>query len=134
MKDRMDMRLEEMTEKIVKGAGLKEPTADFASRIMDAIEQQSQSAATVYTPLISKKMWWVIGIAVIAVIGFIVSSNVEFTFMQDMVTTIGGEVPQWELPKYNLDFAVPSSLVYGFLIMALLLAIEIPLLKRRYNW
>lgn len=134
MKDRMDMRLEEMTAKIVKGAGLKEPTADFTSRIMETIEQQSQSTATVYTPLISKKMWWGIGIAVTAVVVFIISSNAELTLMEDMVTAIGGEIPQWELPKYNLDFAVPSSLVYGFLIMALLLAVEIPLLKRRYNW
>ena len=79
-------------------------------------------------------MWWVIGIAVAAVVGYIVFSNVELTLMQDIVTTIGGEVPQWGLPKYNMDVAVPSSLVYGFLIMALLLAIEIPLLKKRYNW
>lgn len=134
MKDRMDMRLEEMTAKIVKGAGLKEPSTDFTNRIMEAIELQSQSVTTVYTPLISKKMWWVIGIAVAAVVGYIVFSNVELTLMQDIVTTIGGEVPQWGLPKYNMDVAVPSSLVYGFLIMALLLAIEIPLLKKRYNW
>ncbi|MFT5863774.1 MAG: hypothetical protein ACI828_002442 [Flavobacteriales bacterium] len=134
MKDRMDVRLEEMTTKIVEGAGLKKPATDFTSRIMGAIELQAQSVTTIYTPLISKKMWWVIGFAIAAVVGYIVSTNMQLTVMQEAVSTMSSELPKWEMPKYELDVAVPNTLVYGVLIMAILIAIEIPLLKRQYNW
>ncbi|MBV1925217.1 MAG: hypothetical protein KUG49_01750 [Dokdonia sp.] len=134
MKDRMDMRLEEMTTKIVTEAGLKKPATDFTSRIMSSIELQSQSVATVYTPLISKKMWWVIGVTIAAVVGYIVSSNMQLTVVQDAVSSMSSELPKWQMPKYELDVTVPNTLVYGVLIMAILIAIEIPLLKKQYNW
>lgn len=134
MKDRMDVRLEELTTKIVQEAGLKKPSVDFTHRIMDAIEKQTQSVTTVYTPLISKKMWWVIGCVIVVVVGYIFAFNTELPAMQDALATVSSELPQWKIPTYEFDVAVPNTLVYGVLIMAILLAIEIPLLKRKYNW
>lgn len=132
MKDSMDVRLEEMTTRIVQDAGLKKPDVDFTSRIMEAVE--SKSLTTVYTPLISKKMWWVIGVIIAAVVGYIFSTNTELTILQDTFLSVSSELPQWKIPRYELDANAPITLVYGVLIMAILLAIEIPLLKRRYNW
>ena len=132
MKDSMDVRLEEMTTRIVQDAGLKKPDVDFTSRIMEAVE--SKSLTTVYTPLISKKMWWVIGVTIAAVVGYIFSTNTELTILQDTFLSVSSELPQWKIPRYELDANAPITLVYGVLIMAILLAIEIPLLKRRYNW
>ena len=134
MKDNMEVRLEELTTKIVQGAGLQKPSADFTSRVMLALEQQTQSAVTVYTPLISKRMWWVIGSAIVVLVGYILSANIEFNVLQDAFTSVNSQLPQWQLPSYELDVAVPNTLVYGVLIMVVLLAIEIPLLKRKYNW
>ena len=43
---------------LVKEAGLERPGPDFAKAIMDKLEPKTATA--VYSPLISKKAWWVI--------------------------------------------------------------------------
>ena len=54
---------------LVKEAGLERPGPDFAKAIMDKLEPKTATA--VYSPLISKKAWWVIAIIAIAVLAFL---------------------------------------------------------------
>ena len=54
--EKQSENIDRITKKIIKDAGLHQPSVDFFSNVMEAIEAQSTSTSIVYKPLISKRL------------------------------------------------------------------------------
>lgn len=130
METKEDNLLNTFTDKMVKSAGLEKPTLDFTAQIMQKVEALEQSKTIVYEPLISKRVWWGIAVAIVGVLGYVLFSGSESAVFSDSLSEITSQAPSWELPRLDFEFDVSNLMVYSFLILAGFVMIEIPLLRR----
>lgn len=115
-------------EKLVKEAGIQEPTSDFMKKVMDQIAVTTTQASLDYQPLISRKVWWSIGILVLVIISIwqillggttFFKVTIDFSFLTKGI----GDV----FSGYTFNKAT----VYGTLFLALLFIVQVSVLKRR---
>ncbi len=125
-----DKHIEALIDKLMTSDALEKPSFDFTETVMSKIDALETTSSVVYKPLISKKAWLTIGIAAIVLIGF-------FVFNQ---RTEGGSL----LDKYNLafefknplehlNFNFSKTMVYAVGLLAVMLFIQIPVLKHYFN-
>ena len=60
MNENVDKHIEKLVDKAMKDSVLETPSFDFTSKVMQHVTATSKSKATVYEPLISKKVWFVV--------------------------------------------------------------------------
>lgn len=120
------------TKKYVKEIPIEKTSLDFTSNLMSKIvELQSLKKALVYKPLISKKGWFVVFSAIIAVVLIPFNSNDEGVFT---------------LPELNMSFVeklnfsglfegfnISSSMMYLALVFLALVLIQIFYLKGHFE-
>ncbi len=126
--------IDRITKKIIKDAGLHQPSADFFSNVMEAIESQSTSASIVYKPLISKTVWiFIFAItAVVLALLFVFPVFTETSFLNKLVIP---EVYKFSLPEFSFpEFHLSEITIYGIGFLRLFL-LYIPFLSRqRYSY
>jgi hypothetical protein len=114
---------DEIIRKLVSDAGLEEPSPDFKSKLMLAIEEKAASKLQ-YKPLITLKAW--IGVALafaaVIVIAYIFPSSGWSTRLGLDSITHGTNL---SLP----EFEISKTFVYGIMFLSLFL-FQIPLLKK----
>ncbi len=130
MEAKEDKILDQFTNTMVKSAGLEKPSLDFTAQIMEQVGALEASKAIVYEPLISKRAWFVIALAVCGTVGYVFFTGSEFAMLDTAINDYINQATTWELPKLNFQFDVSNVMVYSFLIMAGFVVIEIPLLRR----
>ena len=120
--------LDAFTKKYVKEIPLESPSVNFTAKLMDSINQlETVKSAVVYKPLISKKTWFVVVLAVVAIVFIPFNSSEEGMFT---------------LPEMNFSFleklsfsgmfdnlSVSNSTFIIALVFGLLLSIQIIYLK-----
>ena len=115
---------EEFLRKMVQEAGIEKPSSRFSMEVLNTIEARSKAKVT-YTPLISTKGWWmlgvltffiVLGIVLIPLQGFSILSAYSFKDIFSFSHSI---------PKVELS----NILLYAIGFTALFL-VEVPFLKR----
>lgn len=129
MKDNRDQNLEKLVDKFMKHDTLEQPSNDFTSQVMQHIESLEKSKATVYEPLIPKAVWYAIAVGMVVLIGFLYSG------------TVVDSQSSW-LPNVNYDallhnamtsilssYKFSSTTMYALVLLAIMLCIQIPLLK-----
>ena len=132
MKENVDKHLENLTEKVMKTTGLESTSYDFKSLVMAEIESMNISSSTTYVPLISKRTWIFILIAVLTIVLFFVLSDVTIT--TGWLNKIGIEqFNGFEIPNPLANLNVPSTLLYAVGLFGLMLTIQVPLLKRYFD-
>lgn len=133
METNKDQNIEKLVDKLMQHDSLEQPSLDFTSNVMQRIEAEAKSKVTVYKPLIAKPVWYAIAAAMVVLVGFLYSSS-----------TVGSE-SSW-LPEVNYDalfenkltntlsaFKFSSTTMYAFLFFAVMLCVQIPVLKRYLN-
>ena len=121
--------IDRITKKIIKDAGLHQPSKDFFSNVMEAIESQSTSASIVYKPLISKTTWMLIfAIAAVVLVLLFVFPVFSETSLINPIT-----IPE----QFKFNFTLPEmklskTTIYGVGFLSLFL-LQIPFLKRQLN-
>ena len=121
--------IDRITKKIIKDAGLHQPSKDFFSNVMEAIESQSTSASIVYKPLISKTTWMLIfAIATVVLVLLFVFPIFSETSLINPIT-----IPE----QFKFNFTLPEmklskTTIYGVGFLSLFL-LQIPFLKRQLN-
>ncbi|MUU77721.1 hypothetical protein [Winogradskyella endarachnes] len=119
-------KIEQFINNIMSEAGLEQPSLDFTANVLSQIEVTSTSNATVYKPLISKSVWILILGSFIALIGYVIIGNTE---------TTASWIDRLELPKVSLNLFenvsshLSSTLMYAFVLLALMVSIQVPLVK-----
>jgi len=127
--EKQSKHIDRITEKIIKDAGLHQPSTDFFSNVMEAIETQSVSQTIVYKPLISKTMWTIL-FALTALILVLL-----FIFPVFSETPLFGQltIPEGFNFKFNLpEIHLSKTTIYGIGFLALFF-LQIPFLKKQLN-
>ena len=123
--DKQSKREEDLLKKLVTDAGLDKPAEGFSADVMDKI-LNSTEAKIRYTPLISKKVWWLLAVAFGTLLIFLYmnpsSSGSFFTL------DLSSEGVKFSLPEFNFS----RTLIYGTLFLSLFI-FQVPLLKKYFE-
>ncbi len=131
MKEKEDNELEKLVAKAMQKATLETPSFQFTDNVMAAINPAHQTSATRYRPLIPKYIWVAIAGAIVAItayLWFLIQPAplnlpiLSFNFI--------------ETNSISKEFAAftPSKITsYAVLLVALMLCIQIPILKRYFD-
>ncbi|PCJ94844.1 MAG: hypothetical protein COA50_10675 [Flavobacteriaceae bacterium] len=142
MKDNIDQHLDKLMGKVMSETSLESPSLDFTANIMSNIEVVSKSEVTKYNPLISKYMWFFIIMVSLAFMVYVVfglpfEETGRFSSLKlNDVTTFelpSFELPSFELPKVFSSITISNTFMYSIVIFAVLLFVQIPLLKKQFD-
>jgi len=125
-----DRRIEDLVNKLMKADSLEKAPIDFTDTVMSKIEALSESKAIVYKPLISKYVWWLIASSFVALVGYILFKQPNNTISLSERYNL----PEVSLnPLEGLSFDFSSTLMYATVLFAIMVSIQIPLLKQYFN-
>ncbi|WP_411895428.1 hypothetical protein [Winogradskyella sp. A2] len=125
-----DKRIEELVNKLMAADSLEKAPLEFTDNVMAKVEALQKSTVTVYKPLIPKYVWWLIGSGFIALVGYII-------FNQPKSTTSLSD--RYNIPEvsFNLlkdvSFDFSNTLLYAMVLLAIMVSVQIPLLKQYFN-
>ena len=131
MKEQEAKELENLVAKAMQKATLETPSFQFTDKVMAAVNSTQQSATVSYRPLIPKYMWVAIATAIVGI-------TVYLWFLIQPTPL--------NLPELSFDFIknnsfskeftafTPSKITsYAVLLLALMLCVQIPVLKNYFN-
>ncbi|NRD22900.1 hypothetical protein HNV10_06585 [Winogradskyella litoriviva] len=125
-----EKKIEYFIDKIMSEDFLEQPSLDFTNAVMSKVEAISTSDATVYKPLISKPVWILILGNFTALFGYVILGN---------NATTASWTDRLELPNVSFNFFenvssnMSSTLMYAVVLLAIMISIQIPLLKHYFN-
>ena len=125
-----DKRIEDLVNKFMANDSLEKAPINFTDDVMSKIESLSESKTIVYKPLISKYVWWLLGIGFVALI-----FNIIFNKSNDSSSLS----ERYNLPEVsfdlfsNLSIDFTNTLLYATVLLAIMVAVQIPLLKHYFN-
>ncbi|GGG07273.1 hypothetical protein GCM10011344_04760 [Dokdonia pacifica] len=140
MKENEEKLIDQVVSKAVQKVSVKSPSHDFTKTLMHTIKTAQASQTTiVYQPLISKRIWSLLAVVFALLIGFVGIRNIELTTVSEVVQKVSDklpsfDVPTWELFSFDTSVETTSPFVYGAIILAGFLFLEIVILKRKYKW
>lgn len=118
-----DKNVERFVEKIMHETSLETPSFDFTSKIMEQVLMAEKSKVIKYEPLISKPVWYSIFGIILAMISYAffngtTESQFDFNF---------------QIPNFMPDIHFSDTTSYTVLIVAVMILIQIPILKNYFN-
>lgn len=132
MEEQANKNLDNLSEKIMKKTTIESPSFNFTDAVMSKVNVLQDSNATVYKPLISKASWFLISLAVLGLVLYILlfgakteSSNLLQYIDLSMLSKINIDV----LPSVSLS----KTFTYAILFFGLMICIQIPLLKSYFD-
>ncbi|MBT8254101.1 MAG: hypothetical protein HKN00_08665 [Flavobacteriaceae bacterium] len=131
MKNRIDQQLDKLSREIIAKGGLQQPTADFKSNVMYAIERLPREIDNSYDPILSKTAWVLIVLCIMGSSALIYFMNVESTgLMNEILETLrSANTIEWSFRAMSWS----SPIVYAVVIMGGLTAIQFSWLKGKYQ-
>ncbi|MFD2916387.1 hypothetical protein [Psychroserpens luteus] len=126
MNENADKHLDNLSRKVIGKSVVESPSFDFTKSVMSQINALSTSSVTTYVPLISKKVWALIILVFAGIIGY-----VSFGTSEEKNSWLSDLDYEFVNPLSNLEFSQTS--VYAVLFLALMICIQIPLLKHYFN-
>lgn len=132
MKESADSHLDHLSRKVMGKSTTESPSFDFTTTLMSQINTLKTSKVTTYVPLISKRVWALILMGVIAIFGFAIfgSPAENQSWLSDLsLDRISG----LELPNLMPNFNMSQTLIYAVVLFGLMFCIQIPILKRYFD-
>lgn len=129
MKENIDKQMEKLTDKVMKHSVIESPSFDFTENVMSQVIAFEESRVTSYQPLISKRAW------ILIFVGF-------FAFLAYVIFVTKPETSDWfNIVDMNTERAskllngiqTPRIAAYGVGLLAMMLLIQIPLLKNYFD-
>jgi len=125
MKENADKHLDDLSRKVIGKSSIENPSFDFTQTVMSQIKALNSSKSISYVPLISKPIWLLISLlAISGVIYIIFGPQSESLWLQKMDLNINDSISSW-IPNFD----VSQTTVYIAVLFAIMLSIQIPLLK-----
>ncbi|OUS02111.1 hypothetical protein A9Q86_05520 [Flavobacteriales bacterium 33_180_T64] len=132
MNENADKQLDDLARKVIGRSTVESPSFDFTQTIMTQIKQLKTSKITTYVPLISKRIWGVLALAMTAVFAY---------FIFGTSTTDSGWFTNLGLERFsNFEFEIPLAnlglsqiMIYAIVLFAVMLCVQIPILKRYFD-
>lgn len=125
-----DKRIEELVDKLMANDSLEKTPANFTNDVMSKIEALSETKTVVYKPLIPKYVWWLLGSGFVAlIVNVILNKPSDSSSLSERYN-----LPEVSFDLFNnlsIDFS--STLMYATVLLAIMVAIQVPLLKQYFN-
>lgn len=139
MKATKEEQLDSVVSKAIQKVAIKSPSDDFTNTLMHTINAADASLkATVYTPLISKRVWVILSTVFIILFGYVSVQSIGLVSVSDFIQETSSKIlswniATWEVPSVDFSIANTSPYVYGALVLFGFLLLEIAILKRKYS-
>jgi hypothetical protein len=126
--EKSSKKIDKITQQIIKSGGLHQPSADFMENVMGAVSM-IETEKVKYTPLISKKVWIVLSVSILATFCYMVFfTSTDYTMIGNVGLLERISNVNFALPELNLS----KELIYGIGFLGLFL-LQIPFLKRQLD-
>jgi hypothetical protein len=126
--EKSSKKLDRITRQIIKMGGLHQPSTDFMENVMESVSK-IESEKFCYTPLISKKVWIILLLLILALTTYLfLFTNVDFALLENMLLFEKIAAFDLSLPEIKLS----REMIYGIGFLGLFL-LQIPLLKRQLD-
>ena len=132
MNENADKHLDDLSRKVIGKSAIEHTSLDFTQTVMSQIKALQPSKVTTYVPLISKRMWLVMGIGMVAVLVFITfnTSGQESGWL----SKIGFDsITNYEFKNPLASLELSQTVIYALFFFAIMLCIQIPLLKGYFD-
>ena len=126
--EKSSKKIDRITQELIRSGGLHQPSSDFKANVMEAVSA-IESKKISYVPLIPRKVWIVLSLAVLALVVYLLLfSNSNLTLLEglplfEQITAFDVSLPEMKLSK---------EMIYGIGFLGLFL-LQIPLLKRQLD-
>lgn len=132
MSEKIDKNIEELIGKTMSHSTLESPSLDFTAHVMSQVEAVAKTSTTVYKPLISKKVWGLLfGFALVLVAFSIFGTQPE---SKNWFDTIDFSIfSNNKVTNAVSGFRFSQTTFYAILMCAIMLFIQVPLLKHYFN-
>lgn len=131
MKEQEAKELDKLVAKAMQKATLETPSFQFTDKVMAAVNAEHQSAAIGYRPLIPIYIWIAIAAAIIGITAYL------WFLIQpaplDLPTLSFDFIKNNSLSKEFIAFTPSKITSYAVLLLALMLCVQIPMLKRYFD-
>lgn len=123
-------RIEELVNKLMAADSLEKSPDAFTDNVMAKVEALQHSTVTIYKPLIPKYIWWLLASAFVALVSYI---------MYKKPSNTASLSDKYNLPDVsfnvleNISFNFSNSVMYATVLLAIMVSIQIPLLKQYFN-
>ncbi|GAB4156932.1 MAG: hypothetical protein Tsb0033_08160 [Winogradskyella sp.] len=125
-----DKKIEELVDKLMANDSLEKAPVNFTNDVMSKIEVLSEAKTIVYKPLIPKYVWWLLGSGFVAlIVNVILNKSSDSSSLSERYA-----LPEISFDLFNnlsVDFS--STLMYATVLLAIMVAIQVPLLKQYFN-
>ncbi|WP_044399073.1 hypothetical protein [Lacinutrix sp. Hel_I_90] len=127
MSDNKEKQLDEWSKKLFDTASLESPSFNFTAQVMQEVVLLSENKSVKYTPLISKKVWYILGLVFSGLLGFAVFAKVLTT--ESWFSTRSNIKMTALIPELNIS----STALYAIVLFGIMLLVQLPLLKQYFN-
>ncbi|TCK66779.1 hypothetical protein DFQ05_2053 [Winogradskyella wandonensis] len=119
-----DKELEFFVDQLMANDALEKPSSDFTNQVLEQLNVKSE--ATVYKPLISKWVWYIIGFALVSLVIYAFLDKSESTSRLSELLNLSQISFN---PLKDFDFNVSQTLIYAAIAFTLMIGLQIPILK-----
>lgn len=127
-----DKHIEKLVDKMMKETTLEKPSFGFTSQVMSQVLDVKTSQATVYKPLLSKKVWFVIFVGILLIIIFsIFGTKTENTGWLSRLNV--NVLDNIEIKRPFSDFSISKTAMYAIVLFGFMICVQIPFLKHYFN-
>jgi len=125
-----EKKIEALIDQLMSEDILEQTSFNFTDSVMSIVEAVSNSTVAVYKPLISKPVWFIILGSFVALVAYI--------YLKEPITNNGWfNSFEWSNISLNpfakLSFNVSTTLIYAFAFLAIMVGVQVPLLKHYFN-
>jgi hypothetical protein len=126
MNENADKHLDNLSRKVIGKSAVESTSLDFTTSVMSQINALNSSSVTTYVPLISKTVWILIILVFAGVVGY-----VSFGTSEEKNSWLSNLDYEFVNPLTTLELS--QTVVYSVLLFAIMICIQIPLLKHHFN-
>lgn len=124
--------LDAFAKKYIKEISIEEPSVDFTSNLMNILVQKENVSLYKATPLISKKVWFVlIGILVTSIL--YVSRGTSLTWVKMPKLSLESYFSKIQIPNLFEGLSVSTTMLYASFFFTIMIFVQIYYLKNHFT-
>ena len=127
-----DKHLEKLVDKMMKDVSLEKPSFDFTDNVMSQVLNIKTSQATVYKPLISKKVWFLVFVGILSLVVFSVfgTQTENSSWLSSFDFNVFDNI---KIRNLFSGFSLSKTTMYAIVLFGFMVCAQIPFLKHRFN-
>ena len=132
MNENADKYLDELSRKVMSQSTVEQPSFDFTKSVIAQIENIGTSTVTTYTPLISKRIWVVIGLILASIFGVAIfgTSEENNSWLSHLRLD---KLSEYSIQSPLSNFEYSQTMIYALMLFAIMMCVQIPILKHYFD-